>query len=169
MQHLIDDLLTYARVSGKKESFVMVDLNRVMEGALQDLSAAITEAGATIEVAPLPAMRGSASLLMHCFENLISNAIKFRAERKPLIQIGCKSQNNHWIFSVKDNGIGIKKEFWEKIFIIFQRLHNRDQYPGTGIGLAICKKIVETHGGRIWIDSIPGEGTTFYFTFPRVS
>jgi len=115
---------------------------------------------------PLPTVMADGYQLAQLFQHLIGNALKFRGERQPEIHIGVKQQDGEWAFRVRDNGIGIEEQYAERIFVIFQRLHTREQYPGTGIGLAICKKIIERHKGRIWMESAPGEGTTFFFTLP---
>jgi light-regulated signal transduction histidine kinase (bacteriophytochrome) len=139
-------------------------LDDVLHEVVNDLSVSIKESKAKITWNNLPVIYGDTVLIGQLFFNLISNAIKFRSDMPPEIFISCKKQNNNYIFSVKDNGIGIKKEYADKIFIIFQRLHSKDKYPGTGIGLAICKKIVERHNGTIWIESEINKGSTFYFT-----
>ncbi len=126
----------------------------------------IEESGAVITHDPLPQVKADRNLFIQLFQNLIGNAIKYRSESKPEIHISAKREKEMWLFSVRDNGIGIEKQYLERIFIIFQRLHGRNKYPGTGIGLAICKKVVERHGGKIWAESEVGKGTTFYFTIP---
>jgi two-component system, chemotaxis family, sensor kinase Cph1 len=115
---------------------------------------------------PMPVLTADPGQLAQLFQNLIANAVKFRGAERPRVHLEARQKALEWVFSVRDNGIGIAREFQDRIFVIFQRLHNREEYPGTGIGLAICKKIVERHGGRIWVDSKPGRGTTFYFTLP---
>ncbi len=163
MRNLINSLLAYSRINRVKP-FEQVNLNKMMTEVLQDLKNRISENKATIKVDELPTVFGDHVLLSQLFTNLIGNAIKFKDERDPEITISYTKKNDEFLFSIKDNGIGIKKEYAEKIFVIFQRLHSKEKYPGTGIGLAICKKIVERHGGKIWIESEIEKGTTFYFT-----
>jgi light-regulated signal transduction histidine kinase (bacteriophytochrome) len=127
----------------------------------------IRESGAILRVQPLPTVRAVESQLQQLFQNLISNALKYKGNRPAHIEVGCMEEDTQWKFYVKDNGIGIDPKYFEKIFIIFQRLHDKREYSGTGIGLAICKKIVEKHGGTIWVESQPGQGSTFYFTLPK--
>ena len=165
MQGLIDDLLAYSR-AGRRKVDEPTDVGDVLEGVLRSLTISIQESGAAITHDSLPTIRSNAVELTQVFQNLIGNALKFRGERKPEIHIGARRQKGHWLLTIRDNGIGIDPQFAERIFMIFQRLHTREQYPGTGIGLAICKKIVERHGGRIWIESQPGKGSTFSFTIP---
>ncbi len=165
MQQLVDDLLAYSRV-GRKQDVSAVDTGESVKTALKNLQATLEETGASITCDPLPVLQGSPTELVQLFQNLIGNALKFRGSKTPEVHIGAKRQNSHWLFSVKDNGIGIESEYLTRIFMIFQRLHAADEYPGTGIGLAICKKIVERNGGQIWAESEPGKGTTFFFTFP---
>jgi PAS domain S-box-containing protein len=167
MQNLIEDLLRYARVGTRGREPEPTDAEDVLAEALGNLRASIVEAGATVTHDPLPTVRADGSQLAQLFQNLIGNAIKFRGDRDPAVHVGAERQNGGWEFSVQDNGIGIEPEYREQIFQIFQRLHGRDEYPGTGIGLAICKKIVERHGGRIWVDSKVGNGTQFRFTIPE--
>ncbi len=166
MQTLINDLLTYSRVGAYGKTFKPTDCKAVFDRALRNLQAAIEESGAVVTHDPLPSLMADASQLLQLFQNLISNAIKFRGEEQPHVHISAKQYQNEWVFSVRDNGIGIDPKHSERIFMIFERLPNRGEYPGTGIGLAICKKIVERHGGRIWVDSEQGKGSTFYFTIP---
>ena len=164
MQNLIQDLLAYSRVGTRGQRMAPTDCEKVLDRSLANLGMAIRESGAAITHDPLPTVTGDEAQLVQLLQNLVGNAIKFRGERKPEIHIGAKPQDAHWLFWVKDNGIGIEPQYLERIFIIFQRLHGRDQYPGTGIGLALCKRIVERHGGRIWVESEVGRGSTFYFT-----
>jgi hypothetical protein len=126
----------------------------------------LEESGAVITHDPLPVVRGDATQLGQLLQNLISNAIKFRGQRPPEIHVGVERRGDEWVFAVRDNGIGIEEQYFERIFLVFQRLHTQAEYPGTGIGLAVCKRIVERHGGRIWVESEPGQGATFYFTLP---
>lgn len=164
MQTLIDDLLEYSRVGRNQRPFQPTECDLVVEQALTNLQAAVRETKAVITYSDLPAITGDFSQLVQLFQNLIGNAIKYRHEAPPVILVtACKSQNN-WLFSVADNGIGIAPQHQERIFQIFQRLHTQKEYSGTGIGLAICQKIVQRHGGSIWVESEPGQGSTFYFT-----
>jgi PAS domain S-box-containing protein len=166
MKGLIDGLLDYSRVQTQGRPFVETAGDAALDHALANLSAAIAESGAKLTRDPLPTVSADARQLVHLFQNLVSNAIKYRGDATPEIHIGCQRKNDHWEFSVRDNGIGIAGEHAEKIFVIFQRLHTREEYPGTGIGLAICKRIVERHNGQLWVASEPGIGSTFYFTLP---
>lgn len=166
MQTLINDLLAYSRVGTQGKDFEPTDGEAIFEQAVANLKAAIEESGATVTHDALPTVIGDSSQLVQLLQNLISNAVKFRGQEPPRIHIAAEPKENEWLFSVRDNGIGIDPEYHDRIFIIFQRLHGREDYPGTGIGLTICKKIVERHGGRIWVESEPGQGATFYFTIP---
>jgi signal transduction histidine kinase len=165
MRAQIQDLLEFARVEREKK-METVDCNALMREVLADLGGSIQESGATIGYSSLPVIHGTH--LKQLFVNLISNAIKYRREgAPPVIEIACKTNSNKWLFSVKDNGIGIDEKYSQRIFHIFQKLHGKHDYEGSGIGLAICKKIVEMHGGKIWVESKPGEGATFFFTIPK--
>ncbi|NES00380.1 MAG: GHKL domain-containing protein, partial [Symploca sp. SIO1B1] len=156
------------RVGKQAREFELTDCNMVLTDVLADLQIMIAETSAKITYDSLPTVMGDSVQLAQLFQNLISNAIKFhRPEIAPLIKISVELKNNEWLFGVHDNGIGIKTRHFERIFQIFKRLHTFGNYPGTGIGLAICKKIVEHHAGRIWVESERGVGTTFYFTIPR--
>lgn len=166
MQRMIDDLLTYSRVDRKGKPFRKVDTNEILEKALKNLEVAIKETKAIVKSSKLPEVFGDETQLLMLFQNLISNAIKFRDSRKPEVKITAERKGKEWVFCFEDNGIGIKPENFDRIFNIFQRLHTAKEYQGTGIGLAICKKIVERHGGRIWVESEPGKGSKFYFTIP---
>jgi PAS domain S-box-containing protein len=169
MQALIVDLLAYSRVSTHSHPFETAACGEVLDEALANLSVALQESGAVVthEPDPLPTIVADASQLAQVFQNLIANAIKFRAEgRKPEIRITVKRGTDEWVFAVADNGIGIEPQYFERIFRMFQRLHTRARYPGTGIGLAICKKVIERHGGRMWLESQPEQGSTFYFNLP---
>jgi PAS domain S-box-containing protein len=166
MQSLINDLLTYSRTGTRDKDLAMIDSGQALRHALANLQAALNEAGAQVTVGHLPTVQANGIQLAQLFQNLVGNAIKFRGTEPPAIHIDARRDGGEWVFSIRDNGIGIKPEFQDRIFMIFQRLHTRQQYPGTGIGLAICKKIVERHGGRIWVESEAGRGATFYFTWP---
>ncbi|MGE5351818.1 MAG: PAS domain S-box protein [Acidobacteriota bacterium] len=167
MQQLINDLLQYSRVTTRGKPFESVGSMEVLSNVLDNLQISIEESGAKITSDSLPVVRADKTQLVQLFQNLLSNSIKFCDNRLPEIHIGLAENEYEWIFSVKDNGIGIDPEFFDRVFIIFQRLHDREKYPGTGIGLAVCKKIVERHQGRIWVESEKGKGTTFYFTLPK--
>jgi len=170
MQDLINDLLAFSRVGRIEQPFTDVDCALLVERVRTDLSRVIEENGAEIVVAgTLPVVHGDAGLLRLVFQNLFANAIKFRAEAAPRVELSADADGDWWRFRCSDNGIGIDAEYAERIFVLFQRLHPRTQYEGTGIGLAMCRKIVEYHGGRMWLDIEPGgdaQGSTFYFTLP---
>lgn len=166
MQTLIDDVLAYSKVDVQAVEFQLTEAESALERALANLRGRIAETGAIVTHDPLPTVMADRTQLMQLFLNLIGNALKFRSDKPPEIHIKAKRLEDAWLFSVKDNGIGIESQFSERIFIIFQRLHTRDEYPGTGMGLAICKKIIECHRGRIWVESELGQGATFYFTIP---
>jgi signal transduction histidine kinase len=168
MQQLINDLLAFSRVGRVTNDFTTVDLEHVLAQALRQLDATLEEAGAVVTHDPLPTLRGDASLLVQLLQNLIGNGVKFRSDQPPRVHIGVRrapGDDGLWEFSCSDNGIGIDAQYQDKIFVIFQRLHGRDTYGGTGIGLAMCKKIVEHHGGRLWLDSEAGGGSTGGATF----
>jgi len=167
MQNLINDLLAYSRVGTRGNPHTLVSAEEVVKDALANLQFLIEESRASITHESLPVISGDSTQLVLVFQNLVGNAIKFRGSEPPRIQIGAQPEGDEWIFTVRDNGIGLDPKFAERIFVIFQRLHDRTAYPGTGIGLAICKRIIQRHGGRIWVESMPGEGATFYFTLPR--
>ncbi|QAR34449.1 sensor histidine kinase [Geovibrio thiophilus] len=165
MQVLINDLLSYSRVGTKGEEFSHVDLNGVLDIVKANLKGVIEESGAVIKYSKLPTVLADNSQMLQLFQNLTGNAIKFRREGvKPEIEISAKKEGNMFRFMVKDNGIGIDKKYLDRIFVIFQRLHTKEEFPGTGIGLAICKKIVERHGGEISVESAEGKGSDFIFT-----
>lgn len=167
MQTLIDDVLIYSKVDTQGSEFAITDAGFALEQALTNLQRRIRESNAEIIVTDtLPTLRADSTQLMQLFQNLIVNAIKFRSAATPKIEIRVERQEDEWLFSVQDNGIGIDPQYRDRIFIIFQRLHTRDEYPGTGMGLAICKKIIECHRGKIWVESELGKGATFYFTIP---
>jgi signal transduction histidine kinase len=166
MQGLIKDLLTYSRVGTRGKEFEPIDCAEMLNEALVNLKVAIEESGAVVTHDGLPIVVGDGTQLGQLFQNLVGNAIKFRNERLPLVHVSARRNGKEWLFSVRDNGIGIDPQYAERIFVIFQRLHGKGEYPGTGIGLAVCKKIVERHRGRIWVESEPGKGATFCFTIP---
>jgi light-regulated signal transduction histidine kinase (bacteriophytochrome) len=167
MQALIDDLLTFSRLETRGNLFEHTDCSAVLELVLSNLSAAVEKTKAVITHDAMPNILADETQLIQLFQNLISNALKFCGDRNPRIHIAAISKRNEWFFSVQDNGIGIDPQHFERIFHVFQRLHTRREYPGTGIGLAVCKKIVQRHGGRIWVESEPTKGSIFYFTIPK--
>ena len=167
MQELINGLLSYSRVGTRGRDFEPVDCEAVFDRTLANLKKSVEDSGANVTHDPLPTLIADDMQLGQMFQNLISNSIKFRSDKAPRIHVSAAQNGDEWIFSVRDNGIGVDPEGTERIFVMFQRLHNRSEYPGTGIGLAICKKIAERHGGRIWIESDSGKGSTFWFTIPQ--
>ncbi|MBN2444393.1 MAG: substrate-binding domain-containing protein [Spirochaetales bacterium] len=167
MQRMINDLLLFSRVDTKAKSFEKTEVSTIIEQVIANLLATIEEKGAKISYDPLPVIYVDSSQIAQVFQNLISNAIKFHSDSTPAVHISSVENEVEWTFSVKDNGIGIEKEFMNKIFIMFRRLHGRGEYPGSGIGLTLCKRIVERHGGSIWLESSPNKGSTFYFTIPK--
>jgi PAS domain S-box-containing protein len=169
MQMLIQDLLSYSRVGTRSQPFKMVDCAAIVGDTLINLRIAIAESDAVITTDPLPLVMGDGIQLTQVFQNLIGNAIKFRRAEPPQIHISVRETDGNWLFCVQDNGIGIDLKYIDRIFIIFQRLHSRTDYGGTGIGLAVCKKIIERHGGRIWVESDLDQGSRFYFTLPARS
>jgi len=169
MERLISDLLAFSRVGTRGGAFSPADLDAILNEALHNLQTSLTTTQAKVTREALPTLAVDATQVMQIFQNLIGNAIKFRSERPPEIHVGAQKQPGRWVFSVRDNGIGIEPQYFERIFQIFQRLHTRKHYPGTGIGLAICKKMVERHDGAIWVESEPGRGSTFFFSLPETS
>ncbi len=167
MQTLINDLLAYSRISTHAQEFSATNCDEVLDAALANLMVAIAESGARVTRDPLPRVNGDATQLTQLFQNLIGNALKFCGERAPEIHVSALLRNGEWQFAVADHGIGMEPQYFERVFLVFQRLHTRKEYQGTGIGLAICKKVVERHGGRIWVESQAGEGATFRFTIPK--
>ena len=169
MQELINGLLAYTRVGGSTDVlFTSVDCEALLARVLHGLAMAIQETGAEVTHDPLPTVRGDTGQLSLVLQNLIGNALKFRGNAAPRIHVSAEREKRGWRFAVRDNGIGIDLKHAERIFQVFQRLHTRYEYPGTGIGLTICKKIVERHGGRIWVESTPGQGSAFLFTISEI-
>jgi len=166
MQTLINDLLSFSRVGTRGKPFQPTNVQEILDQVCNDLQFVIADHQAQIIYKNLPTLIADKTQLTQVFQNLISNAIKFHSDEQPLIQIDAIKQDNNWLFTITDNGIGIDPKFTERIFVIFQRLHTRDKYPGTGIGLAVCKKIIERHGGRIWFDPNHPQGTRFFFSLP---
>lgn len=171
MREMINDLLTYSRVGRQGGAFERLPLAEALDGALENVKVSVEESGATVSRDDLPTVSGDRVQLTQLFQNLVANAIRFRGEEPPHIHVGAKRPTSGpegpgWVITVRDNGVGMEPEQIERVFLIFQRLHGRGRYPGTGIGLSIAKKIVEGHGGRIWAESEPGRGSTFHFTLP---
>ena len=167
MQVLINDLLEYSQVGTKGMHLKCIESEFFLVQAITNLKTDIDDSSAVVTYNAMPEVIADSSQLCRLFQNLIGNAIKFRNEKSPKIEISAERKGEEWLFSVRDNGIGIDPNNSDRIFVIFQRLHTRDEYEGTGIGLAICKRIVERHGGSIWVESAQGKGSTFYFTIPE--
>ena len=167
MQGMIQALLAFSRVGTRGNPFEPTEGEMILEKALTNLKAAIADSGAEITHDPMPTISVDSIQIIQLLQNLIGNALKFRGDKPPKIHVGVEEREEDWLLSVSDNGIGIDPEYKERIFVIFQRLHGKGEYPGTGIGLAVCKRIVERHGGRIWVESEPGQGSTFLFTIPK--
>ena len=164
MQRLITDLLAYSRVGSRAQPLAKTDSHVALGEAIRNLSAAIAESGAVVTNADLPMVMADRVQLAQLFQNLIGNAIKFRGSESPRVHVGVERTAEGWVFCVRDNGIGIDARHFERIFVIFHRLHSREEYPGTGIGLALCRRIVERHGGRLWVESETGRGSAFLFS-----
>ncbi len=164
MRQLINDLLAYARVSSRAKPFEPAELDAIVDQVLASMAATLRERGAVVTRDALPRVKADRAQLFQLYQNLLSNALKFTCDRTPRIHLSSARLGGAWRLSVRDNGIGIDSAYADKVFEIFKRLHSVEEYEGTGIGLAICKKIVERHGGRIWVESTPGEGSTFCFT-----
>lgn len=166
MKGLIDDMLSFSRVAHNEVQFLPTDMEKILSFVLLNLKAAIAESGAEITHEALPVLKADPTQMTLLLQNLIANAIKFRGNAKPKIHLSVQRQRDGWKIGVHDNGIGIAPEFAERIFGMFKRLHTREAYPGSGIGLAICKKIAERHGGRLWVESVPKQGSSFFFALP---
>ena len=167
MKQLIDDLLDYSRVSSHAKEFENVNLEKVLDTVFKDLSISIIENNVKMNYETLPTVLADQNQMIQVFQNLITNAIKFRGDKSPEINISAHKDQDEWILSVSDNGIGIKSEHQKQIFVVFKRLHTKEEYPGSGIGLSITQKIIKQHGGQIWVESEPGKGSTFCFTIPN--
>jgi light-regulated signal transduction histidine kinase (bacteriophytochrome) len=167
MSGLINDLLELSRVDSKGKSFEKVNLDGILSIVEQNLALVIKESNANITSDTLPTVTADPTQMMEIFQNLIANAIKFRSKERPKVEVWASDEGRDWVFAVRDNGIGLNTKYADRIFEMFQRLHNKEEYPGTGIGLAISKKIVERHGGRIWVESDGKNGSTFFFTIPK--
>jgi PAS domain S-box-containing protein len=167
MSDLLKTLLAYSRVSTRKPDFAQVDTEAIFQESLEMLRLAIRESHATVTHTPLPTVTGDPTQIRQLFQNLLGNAIKFRGAREPEIQVSAEPEEDAWHYSVRDNGIGIEPQYFDTVFAIFQRLHTREEYEGSGVGLAICRRIMEQHGGEIWVESEPGAGSTFHFRIPK--
>jgi light-regulated signal transduction histidine kinase (bacteriophytochrome) len=168
MQGLIEDLLTFSRVGANPKALSEISSEASLNESLINLGVTVKESGAVVTYDPLPTIMVDDTQLALVFQNLIGNAIKYRGIEAPRVHVSAKRKGGHgWVFSVRDNGMGIDVQYFERIFVLFQRLHGRNEFKGTGIGLAICKKIVERWGGRIWVESKPEMGSTFYFSLPE--
>jgi len=170
MNVLIQDLLDYSRVENVTENKDVIDMNQVYSQVLRNLDWTIKDNQAIIECGELPMIKGVFSQMVQIFQNLIGNGIKFKASDRPphiCVQVNAEDAGTHWVFSVQDNGIGIEKDYIDSIFLPFKRLHTKEEYKGSGIGLAICKKIVERHGGKLWVQSDIGVGSIFFFSLPK--
>jgi light-regulated signal transduction histidine kinase (bacteriophytochrome) len=167
MKQLINALLQYSRIGTNKEAFASTDFNEIVKYTSRVLQEKIVRKKAVVSIGPMPVMMANKTLVNELFLNLLTNALKYCEAANPVIEVGYTEQQHFNTFYVKDNGIGISPEYFDKIFIIFKRLHGKEAYSGTGIGLALCKKIVETHKGKIWVESELGKGSTFYFTIPK--
>ena len=167
MQTMINDLLIFSRVGTRGKPFEPIDCEVILDQTLTNLQMAIEDSQAIITRDPLPTVMADDTQMVQLFQNLIGNAIKFRRQEQLRVHISAQAKEEEWVFSVRDNGTGIDPQYAERIFVIFQRLHSKEEYPGTGIGLAVCKRVVERHGGKIWVESQPGQGSTFYFTIPK--
>jgi light-regulated signal transduction histidine kinase (bacteriophytochrome) len=168
LKSLISDLLAYSKVGTSGRAYTAVDMESVLAQVLENLRTSLDDNRVVITHDPLPQVLGDYEQMTQLLQNLIDNSIKFRGKEAPRVHVGARQLSERWLLFVRDNGIGIDPQYTERVFVIFQRLHSRDDYPGTGIGLAICRKIVERHGGHIWVDSEPGKGATFYFTLQPV-
>lgn len=167
MKVLIHDLLTYSRLNSRAKPFQTVECSAALADVILDLKLFIQENHAQVNFYSLPAVKADPVQMRQLFHNLIKNGVKFHRDEPPVVNVTAKSNGSDWVFSVQDNGIGIETKYFERIFTIFQRLHSRGEYTGNGIGLALCKKIVERHGGKIWVESLPGKGSKFLFTIPK--
>jgi light-regulated signal transduction histidine kinase (bacteriophytochrome) len=168
MQGLIQDLLAYSRAGTNGKVFCEVSAEDALQQALTNLRITIEQSGAVVSHDSLPAIKTDETQLTQVFQNLVGNAIKYRSAEAPRVHVSATNNGgNEWIFSLRDNGLGIAPQYFEKIFVLFQRLHGRNEFEGTGIGLAICKKVLERLGGRIWVESQPEKGSTFYFALPE--
>ena len=166
MRTLISELLAYSRVGTQGAPFALTPLDGLFDEVLQGLEVTLSDADAVVTRDPLPELWCDPTQIARVFQNLIVNAAKFRGTESPKIHVGARREGDEWVFSVKDNGIGIDPAYFDRIFVIFQRLHSRAEYEGTGMGLAICQRVVERHGGRVWVESKLGAGSTFHFTLP---